>query len=257
MHPDLVTIPCLEDNYAFLVGDAATGDAALVDAPEAGPVLRALALRGWRLTDILLTHHHGDHVAGVPELVAATGARVTGAAADSHRLPPLDRRLAGGDRVEAAGRAVEVIGVPGHTTGHIAFHMPAAGLAFTGDSLMAMGCGRLFEGTAAQMWDSLGRLAQLPAATLVCSGHEYTQANMRFALALDPADPVLRSRSGAIDEARAGGAPTVPSPLSLERATNPFLRCADPAFRAAAGLAELDAPSAFAVLRARKDAFRG
>ncbi len=174
---ELVVVPCLADNFAFLLHDAGSGATALVDAPEAAPVQAALAARGWRLGLILLTHHHDDHVQAVPDLRAG-GVPVWGAAADAHRLPPLDRALHPGDAVQVGDEAGVVIDVPGHTVGHIAFHFPASALAFTGDSLMAAGCGRLFEGTAVQMWDSLSRLASLPGATRICSGHDYLAGNL-------------------------------------------------------------------------------
>jgi hydroxyacylglutathione hydrolase len=250
----LVTVPCLRDNYAFLLHDPAGGGTALVDAPEAGPIRAALAARGWRLTDILLTHHHDDHTAGVAEL--RTGARVIGAAADAHRLPPLDLAVADGDTVAVCGEDARVIAVPGHTLGHIAFHFPKTGALFTADSLMALGCGRLFEGTAEQMWDSLSRLAALPPATLVCSGHEYAAANARFALTVEPENAALQARAAAIDAARAEGRPCVPSTLAEELATNPFLRASLPAVKAAVGLPGAAEAAVFAALRARKDRFQ-
>src|SRR5690606_19505689 len=161
------------DNYVYLIHDDATGATAVVDVGAPEPILRALKERGWRLTDIFLTHHHGDHVEGTAELVAATGARVTGAAADAHRLPPLDREVEEGDGFPVAGADVEVLEVPGHTVGHVAYVIPELSAAFTADSLMALGCGRLFEGKPAQMWQSLGKIAALPPDTLICSGHEY------------------------------------------------------------------------------------
>lgn len=252
---ELITIPCRSDNYAYLLHDPASGDTALVDAPEAGPILAALATRGWRLGQILITHHHGDHVDGVAEIVAATGARVLGAAADAHRLPPLDRALAEGDSVAVGADTGHVLDVSGHTVGHIAFHFPDSGMVFTADSLMAAGCGRLFEGTAAQMWDSLSRLATLPADTLVCSGHEYTASNIRFALSLEPANAALILRSERVDLARREGRPTVPSTLSEELATNPFLRANLPQLKAAIGRPSASDAEAFAEIRARKDRF--
>lgn len=247
---ELVTIPCRKDNYAFLIHDAASGGTVLVDAPDAPPVLAALAARNWRLNDILITHHHSDHIDAVAALREATGARVTGAAIDAHRLPPLDHAVAEGDRVALGGR---VIAVPGHTLGHLAYHFADAQLVFTGDCLMAMGCGRLFEGTAAQMWQSLQKLAALPPETLVCSGHEYTAANARFALTLEPALPALTLRIAAITKARAAGLPTVPSRLALELATNPFLRA--PALKAALGMPGATDAEAFGEIRSRKDKF--
>ena len=249
----LVTIPCRTDNYAFLIHEEATGRTALVDAPEAAPIAEALAQRGWTLDDILITHHHSDHVDGVAALRA--GARVIGAAADAHRLPPLDRAVAPGETFETCGQAAHVIEVSGHTVGHIAFHLPGADLLFTGDSLMAMGCGRLFEGTPDQMWEAMQRLRALPGDPLVCSGHEYTRANMDFALTLEPANADLISRSCAIDDARAAGRPTVPSRLSEERRTNPYLRADDPVLARAVALPDAPAARIFAEVRGRKDRF--
>jgi hydroxyacylglutathione hydrolase len=255
MPTTLVTVPCRTDNYAYLIHDAATGDTAVVDVPEAGPILAALKSQGWTLTDILLTHHHGDHIDGVPQLREATGARVTGAAADAHRLPPLDRAVAEGDSFRFGTEDVRVIDVSGHTVGHIAFHMPASGLVFTGDSLMALGCGRLFEGTAPQMWDSLQKLAALPPNTRVCSGHEYSASNLRFAQTLEPENADLISRAQAVAALRAEGLPTVPSDLGDELKTNPFLRAHLPAMKAMLGLSGATDAQAFAEIRARKDKF--
>ena len=251
----LVTIPCLADNYAFLVHDDATGETALFDAPEAWPIQRELEARGWRLSDIFLTHHHGDHIDAAGELAEASGARVTGAARDAHRLPPLDRAVEPGDMVPFAGHAVQVIDVAGHTTGHVAYYLPAASAAFTGDSLMALGCGRLFEGSAAQMWASLSRLAELPDDTQICSGHEYTAANARFALTIEPGNPALVKRAEDTGHARARGQATVPSSLALEKATNPFLRAGLPALKATLGLAGAADAEVFAAIRAAKDKF--
>lgn len=252
---DLMTIPCLTDNYAFLIHDAASGATAVVDVPEAAPILAALNARGWRLTDILLTHHHDDHIQGVPALQAATGARVTGARADAHRLPPLDLAVAEGDRVQVGGEAGVVIDVPGHTVGHIAFHFPASGLVFTADSLMAMGCGRLFEGTPAQMWESLSKLAALPPETLVCSGHEYTASNARFALSLEPQAPEIILAVEKVTKARAQGLATVPSRLSDELSANPFLRARLPQTKAAVGMSGATDAEVFAEIRSRKNHF--
>ncbi len=255
MPAEILTIPCLADNYAYLLHDPETGETALVDAPESGPVLAALGERGWRLGQIFLTHHHWDHVDGVEALRKATGARVLGAAADAHRLPPLDQALQPGDGVALGGEKGVVIDVPGHTIGHIAFHFPETGAAFTADSLMALGCGRLFEGTPAQMWESLGRLAALPEDTLVCSGHEYTESNARFALTIEPENPALQARAREIGERRAQGLPTVPSRLGEELATNPFLRAGEPAIRARLGMENATDVEVFAEIRRRKDSF--
>lgn len=252
---DLVTIPCLSDNYAFLIHDAASGETAVIDVPEAAPILAALRQRGWTLSQILLTHHHADHIQGVAELRAATGARVAGNAADAHRLPPLDLALQEGQSVQVGAETGTVIDVSGHTLGHIAFHFPASALVFTADSLMACGCGRLFEGTGPQMWDSLSKLARLPPETLVCSGHEYTASNARFALSLEPDNQALISRVAAIADARDKGQPTVPSRLSDELATNPFLRASHPQMKARLGLSEATDAAVFTEIRARKDRF--
>lgn len=255
MSVEIVTVPCLADNYAFLVHDAATGATAVIDVPDETPVEAELARRGWNLTDILITHHHADHIDGVEALRQASGARVTGAAADAHRLPRLDRAVSGDDSFGFGALEVRVIDVPGHTAGHVAYHMPAANAVFTADSLMALGCGRLFEGTPAQMWQSLSRLAALPPGTLVCSGHEYTSANARFALTIEPGNPDLAARSERVDAARREGRPTVPSTLAEELATNPFLRAGLPSVKAALGMAGAPDVEVFAEIRRRKDRF--
>ena len=252
---ELVTIPCLTDNYAYLLHDEGSGHTTLVDAPEAAPILNALAARGWRMDQILLTHHHSDHIQGVADLVAATGAVVLGARADAHRLPPLFRALAEGDAVTIGPETAQVIEVSGHTLGHIAFYLPTSALAFTADSLMAGGCGRLFEGSPALMWQSLSKLAALPGETLICSGHEYTAANLRFAATIEPESPALLARIERVATARAAGRPTVPSRLSGELATNPFLRARLPHIKALIGLPDANDAEAFAEIRARKDKF--
>ncbi|MBL4811349.1 MAG: hydroxyacylglutathione hydrolase [Rhodobacteraceae bacterium] len=261
MSLERVTIPCLADNYAFLLKNTETGAVAVIDAPESAPILAALAERDWTLTDILLTHHHGDHIDGVPDLrTAFPEARVIGAAADAYRLPPLDLAVTPGDTVSILDEDVQIIDVSGHTIGHIAFYFAQdgsdqAGMAFTGDSLMALGCGRLFEGSPQMMWESLSRLMALPDETLICSGHEYTQSNARFAVTIDPDNSKLISRCEAVGAARAAGEATVPSILGNERATNPFLRASDPTIRAALGLAHATDAEVFAQIRRRKDQF--
>lgn len=252
---ELVTIPCLQDNYAFLVHDAASGQTAVIDVPEAPPIIDALAARGWTLSEIWLTHHHWDHVDGVADLLAAHPAKVVGAAADAHRLPPLDRAVSPDTAFEFAGTPVHVIDVSGHTVGHVAFHLPQSGLLFTADSLMALGCGRLFEGTPAQMYGSLSKLAALPPETTVCSGHEYTATNAAFAKTIDPVNPRLSSRISEITKARAADMPTVPSTLAEELATNPFLRANDPTIAAGLGLTGASPVDVFTEIRARRDQF--
>ncbi len=252
---ELVTLPCLTDNFAFLLHDRASGETALIDAPEAGPVLHALEERDWQLGQILLTHHHADHVQGVDEIRAATGAKVLGASADAHRLPALDRALQEGDRVQIGAEDGRVIDVSGHTIGHIAFHFPQSAMVFTADSLMAAGCGRLFEGSPAQMWESLSKLAALPPETLVGSGHDYLDGNLRFALTLEPENPALISRIRSLEGMRRQGQPPMPSTLAEELATNPFLRASQPRLKAALGLSDVPDAEVFAEIRARKDRF--
>ncbi|QBX99679.1 hydroxyacylglutathione hydrolase [Rhodophyticola sp. CCM32] len=251
----IVTIPCLSDNYAFLLHDPDSGRTALIDAPEAAPILAELKARGWTLSDILITHHHYDHIDGVEALRTATGARVWGAAADAARLPPLDHPLAEGDKVQIGGLTGTVIDVPGHTIGHIAFHFPQVHAVFTADSLMALGCGRLFEGSPAQMWDSLQKLAALPDDTLVCSGHEYTASNAKFALSIEPRNPELISRVERIRQARSANIPTVPSTLAEELATNPFLRADLENLKAGIGMQGESAKDVFAEIRVQKDRY--
>ncbi len=252
---EILTIPCLADNYAFLAHDAGSGATLCVDVPETAPILRALAQKNWTLSHVLLTHHHADHVQGLADLLAVHPATVIGAATDAHRLPPLDTAVAEDDIIQIGDQTGHVIDVSGHTIGHIAVHFPASRAVFTADSLMALGCGRVFEGTPDQMWHSLSKLMALPPETVVYSGHEYTAANAKFALTVDPGNSALISRSDAISAARKQGRPTVPSTLADELATNPFLRAADPDIRE--HLAMQDAPDAavFAEIRKRKDNF--
>ncbi|MFC6639194.1 hydroxyacylglutathione hydrolase [Sulfitobacter sp. JBTF-M27] len=252
---DLITIPCLSDNYAFLLRDEESGEVAVIDVPEAGPIKAALAERGWTLSQVWLTHHHWDHVDGLADLLADHPAKVVGAKADEHRLPALDLAVAKGDKVTLGSLEAEVYDVSGHTVGHIAYYVPGAKACFTADSLMALGCGRLFEGTAAQMWSSMQKLMALPADTTICSGHEYTASNAKFALTVDPENTALISRSNDIDAARKKGMPTVPSTLSTELATNPFLRPADPGIRAHLGMPTAPDADVFAEIRKRKDNF--
>lgn len=239
---------CLSDNYGFLVRDDATGLAACIDTPDADAILAQLAKLGWKLDLILNTHWHPDHAGGNAAIKAATGCAVVGPA-EVERLSPVDRKVAGGDTVDLGETRFEVIESGGHTLGHIAFYDAADQVAFVGDTLFALGCGRLFEGTPAQMWDSLSRLTALPDDTAVYCAHEYTASNARFALSVD-SDPVLKARTEAIFAARARGEPTVPTTIGLEKATNPFLRA--PLLRP--GVAPHEA---FGAVRAAKDAFKG
>ena len=250
---ELVTVPCLSDNYAFLLHNTQFGETALVDAPEAAPIQAELDARGWTLSDILITHHHWDHVEGLEELRG--NARVIGSKADADRLPPLDVAVDEGDALNVLGESVTVFDVSGHTINHLAFHFPTSGMVFTADSLMALGCGRLFEGTPEQMWESMLKLRALPKETIVCSGHEYTESNAKFALSLEEDNPALTSRIRAMIEARAVQRPTVPSILALECETNPFLRADDPKLKAAVKMADATDAAVFTEIRARKDNF--
>lgn len=252
---EILTIPCLSDNYAFLAHDAASGETALIDVPEAGPILAALARTGWTLTHVLITHHHADHVQGLSELLAKHPAKVIGAKADANRLPSLDIALNEGETITIGHDTGTVIDVSGHTLGHIAYHFPNSNAVFTADSLMALGCGRLFEGTPAQMFASLAKLAALPADTIVYSGHEYTQANANFALTIEPGNADLIARVEDIKQARANDQPTVPSSLALELATNPFLRANQVTVQKGVGMVGADPVAVFAEVRARKDNF--
>ncbi|RYJ00772.1 MAG: hydroxyacylglutathione hydrolase [Acetobacteraceae bacterium] len=242
MPVSVTAIPCLSDNYAWMLRDDATGTVALCDPGEAGPIIAALEAAGGRCDLILLTHHHGDHVAGVAEVQARFGAKVVGAAADAHRLPKLDIALKPGETVTVGATEGVVIDTPGHTVGHIAFHFADGDVLLCGDTLFSLGCGRLLEGTAAQMYGSLQALAALPETTLVCCGHEYTESNARFALTVEPENAALVARSAEVTAQRAAGKPTVPTTLAQEKAENPFVRAKDVARLAA--------------IRSAKDSFR-
>jgi hydroxyacylglutathione hydrolase len=252
---NVLTIPCLDDNYAFLLRDEDTGKVAVVDVPEAAPIIAALDEQGWGLDQILITHHHDDHIQGVAELVEKYGAKTTGGKADAHRLPALDVEVEEGDTVSVGASNADVLDVSGHTVGHIAFHFADAGYGFTADSLMALGCGRVFEGTFEQMWESLSKIAKWPESTIICSGHEYTAANAKFAMTIEPDNPQLKARVAEISEKRAKGIPTVPSKLSLELATNPFLRAGVASVKEGLGMADASDADVFAEIRRRKDAF--
>lgn len=249
------TIPCLSDNYAYLAHDPISGETALIDAPEAAPILERLMEKGWKLSHILITHHHFDHVDGLPQILAQHPAKVYGNAADQARLPKLDVALQDGDSLSIGQETGTMMDVSGHTIGHVAFYFPQSAVAFTADSLMALGCGRVFEGTFAQMHAALSRLAELPPDTLICSGHEYTAANATFALTIDPDNSALISRQEEISARRSRNEPTVPSTLSEELATNPFLRGGDPAIQAHLGMTGASPSDVFAEIRRRKDNF--
>ena len=248
MSLDVVRIPVLSDNYVWLIRENTSGDVMVVDPAVADPVLEKAADLGWTITHIWNTHWHPDHTGGNAAIKAACqkaggGCTITGPAAEAERIPTLDVLVRGGDVVTLGTTKAQVIYVPAHTAGHIAFHFEDEGIAFVGDTLFAMGCGRLFEGTAAQMFDNMRKLEALPDHTVVYCAHEYTQSNGRYALTAEPGNAALIARMADVDAARARGEPTVPTTIGQERATNPFMR--------AATVAEL------AERRAAKDSFRG
>ncbi len=248
-------IPALSDNYVYLAHDPDSGATAVVDPAEAAPVLAALERRGWRLTHILNTHHHNDHIGGNTELKARFDVPIVGPRADAARIPGIDVEVGDGDRYTVGTQEAQVFDTPGHTRGHIAFWFADSDVLFCGDTLFALGCGRMFEGTPAQMWDSLLKLRRLPDSTRVYCGHEYTQSNARFAVTVDPDNAELAERAKQIDALRAEGRPTIPSTLGEEKRTNPFLRADDPAVQAAVGMAGADPVAVFAEIRKRKDNF--
>ena len=248
-------VPCLRDNYAYLLHCTKTGATAALDPSEAEPVLAAAAAKGWTISHVLNTHHHWDHVGGNGGIKAATGARVIGPEPDRGRIPELDETVAEGRPFALGAAKAEIFFIPGHTRGHMAFWFKESQALFCGDTLFTLGCGRLFEGTPQQMWTSLLKLRGLPGETQVYCGHEYTQSNARFALAIDPDNAALKRRAAEVDAARAAGRPTVPASMAEEQATNPFLRADDPALAAALGLSDAPPVEVFAETRRRKDNF--
>jgi hydroxyacylglutathione hydrolase len=247
--------PCLQDNYAYLVHDARTGTTAAIDTPDAAAILAELSVKSWQLTHILNTHHHGDHAGGNLELKRRTGCTIVGPRADSARIPGIDVEVGEGDEIALGSHRVRVFDTPGHTRGHIVYWLPDDGVAFVGDTLFAMGCGRLFEGTPGQMWSSLGKISRWPASTRLYCAHEYTQGNARFALTVEPDNAALVARAAQVNRLRAAGRPTVPFTLGEELQTNPFLRAASPGLQRTIGLPGADEVTVFAKTRALKDAF--
>ena len=227
---------CLKDNYGVLVHDAAAGLTAAIDAPEAEPVRRALREKGWKLTHILVTHHHADHTQGIEPLKAETRALVIGPKAEASRIKGLDQTVGGGDTFAFGGSEIRVIDTPGHTAGHITYWIPSARVAFAGDTLFAIGCGRVIEGSMETMWRSLEKLAALPPETEVYCGHEYTLSNARFALTIEPENEALKRRAAEVEKQVAAGRATLPTRIGIELETNPFLRPQSPAIRRRLGL---------------------
>jgi len=245
--------PCLSDNYGILVHDPETGDTASIDTPEADKVEAALEETGWRLTHILNTHHHPDHTGGNLALKEKTGCRIVGPGGG--KVPGIDAEVREGSSVPFGNVIAKVLETPGHTLDHIIYWFESEGIAFVGDTLFALGCGRVFEGTAPQMWQSLLKVRALPPATVIYCAHEYTLANAEFALSVDPDNERLKARVAVIKNLRADNKPTVPTTLATELETNPFLRADDPAFQAAMGMAGADPADVFAEVRHRKDVF--
>ena len=244
--------PCLSDNYGYLIHNSVTGETAAIDTPDAKEYLKQAAAKGWTITDIWNTHWHPDHAGGNEAIKEATGCTITGPAEIEGKFP-VDRIVAHGDTVQLGEYRADVIDVSGHTNGHIAFHLPEQGIAFVGDAVFALGCGRMFEGEPKQFWNSLDRIRRLPTQTTLYCAHEYTQSNAKFALHADPDNQELQEYAAEIDEKRERGEPTVPTVLARELATNPFLRADDPAIIAKWGGT---APhETFAALRAAKDNF--
>jgi hydroxyacylglutathione hydrolase len=245
--------PCLQDNYGVLLHDPATGATAAIDAPEAAPVEAALKATGWRLSDILVTHHHADHTGGIAELKAHHRCRVVAPHGEAARIPLVDETVRENDKVRVGGLEGRVIETPGHTAGHISYVFPADKLAFVGDTLFSIGCGRVIEGTPEMMWQSLLKLRGLPDDTRIYCGHEYTKANIRFAKSIESSNSALNAREQEVEKLLAAHKPTIPSTIGEEKAANPFLRADVPDVAKSVGLAGQPAWKVFAEIRERKN----
>jgi len=244
---------CLKDNYGVLLHDAETGSTAAIDAPEAAPIEAAVQSTGWRLTDILVTHHHADHTGGIAELKRRHGCRVVAPAREAGRIPLVDATVRENDAVRVGSLAGRVVETPGHTAGHISYVFPADRLAFVGDTLFSIGCGRVIEGTPEMMWGSLLKLRELPDDTRIYCGHEYTQANIQFAKTIEPGNTALAERAKQVANLLAAGKPTIPSTIGGEKAANPFLRADLPEIAKSVGMAGQPAWKVFAEIRERKN----
>src|SRR5882672_4667211 len=255
MAAEIKLFACLQDNYGVLIHDPASGATAAIDAPEAAPVEAALKSTGWRLTDILVTHHHGDHTAGIAELKQHHRCRVVAPLQEASKIPLVDETMREGGKVSVGGLTANVIETPGHTAGHISYWFHADKLVFAGDTLFSIGCGRVIEGTPEMMWASLKKLRDLPGDTRVYCGHEYTLANIKFAQTIEPDNAALKARAVEAAKQIAAGTWTIPTTIDEEKAANPFLRADVPAVAAAVGLAGKPAAEVFAEIRARKNKF--
>lgn len=246
---------CRSDNFGVLAHDLAGGETVIIDAPEEGPIVAAVERTGWNPTHILTTHYHGDHVEANASLKARYGLKIVGPKAEASGIPGIDDTVTGGDVIRICGEDVRVIHTPGHTNGHIAYHFTGSGVLFAGDTLFALGCGRLFEGSAADTFGGLSVLRELPDETIVYCGHEYTKANADFALSVDPDNQALKERAAEINRLRARDLPTLPTTIGLEKVTNPFLRWDDPAIRRHLGMENAEDVDVFAEVRKCKDRF--
>jgi hydroxyacylglutathione hydrolase len=255
MPAETYLFPCLKDNFGVLIHDPATGATASIDAPEAAPVEAALKKTGWRLSDILVTHHHADHTAGIGELKAHHKCRVVAPRGEVQRIAHVDETVSEGDKVKVGGLEGRVIETPGHTAGHISYFFPADKLAFVGDTLFSIGCGRVIEGTPEMMWASLLKLRGLPDDTRFYCGHEYTDANIRFAKTIEPNNAALAARAAEVSKLLSAGKPTIPATIGAEKAANPFLRADDGEVAKSVGLAGSPAWKVFAQVRERKNRF--
>lgn len=257
MPAEIRLVPCLSDNYAVLLHDSVTEATAVVDAPDGAAIIAAADAAGWSITEVLVTHHHADHVQGIPALKARYGATVVGPRQEAEAIPGIDAVVEDGDPVAVGGLVGRVLETPGHTRGHVVYLFEDEHLLFSGDTLFSLGCGRAFECEPAVLWRSLARLRALPGDLSVYCGHEYTLANARFALSVDPGNGDLRAFVARVEQARAQGLPTVPSLLADEVKANPFLRADDAVIAAGLGLAGAEPDVVFTELRERKNNFRG
>lgn len=247
--------PCLSDNYGYLIHDAANNLTATIDTPDAHAIQDALDKKGWTLTHILNTHHHADHAGGNLALKESSGCTIVGAGHDARRIPGIDVKVQEGDVCQFGDHSIQVLETPGHTLGHIVYYIPGQSMAFVGDTLFAMGCGRLFEGSADQMWSSLSKLLEWPDETVIYCAHEYTLANGKFAMSVDPLNPDLQQRMKEVEQLRSNNQPTIPTNMKVEKATNPFLRAEADSLIQYLGMQGKSAVDVFAETRSRKDNF--